>query len=337
MFVRKDCVREELHNKGHPWFLKEAEITSIENLYFNDRKPISTGITRHEILSTSGWNHFNDVIMNHFIQRQCKNVNGAISTTSYLIPAIAKSHFNYEYQTIVAECDFADTNLIVITYNREGNVEHWSIFAIYPKKYSIFYLDSKKTVCAFNCVLHLLKKCFQNKQIKFRLNQWFLIALQDIPYQTDSNSCGPLACLNAYNIIQKTSYVCLDEELTYLRYWIASAIDISEETVEMEKNQKKFIPQKTDVPKKKKLEICRDVPGYVCMEGFKSIFDQINNYEKPPHDPFIFSESESSDGEERVSDRARNENTDSEDNMELEIKDLEIKAFINDKNFEKML
>ena len=46
------------------------------------------------------------------------------------------------------------------------------------------------------------------------------------------------------------------EDLTYLRYWIASAIDTSEETVEMEKNQKKFIPQKIDVPKKRKLEIC---------------------------------------------------------------------------------
>ena len=116
---------------------------------------------------------------------------------------------------------------------------------------------------------------------------------------------------------------------------MASAIDISGETVEMEKNQKKFIPEKNDVPKKRKLEICRGVPGYVGMEGFKSIFDQINNYEKLPHDPFIFSESESSYREERVSDRARNENTDSEDNMDLEIKDLEIKAFINDKNFEK--
>ena len=156
VFVRKDCVREELHSKGHPPFLKEGEITSIENLNFNDRKPISTGITRHDILSTSGRNHFNDVIMNHFIQRQCKNANGAISTTSYLISAIAQGHFNYEYQTIVAECDFADTNLIVIPYNQEGNVGHWSIFAIYSKKYSIFYLDSKKTVdlYAFNCVLH---------------------------------------------------------------------------------------------------------------------------------------------------------------------------------------
>ena len=70
------------------------------------------------------------------------------------------------------------------------------------------------------------------------------------------------------------------------------------------------------------------------MEGFKSIFNQISNYEKFPHDSFIFTESESSDGEERDSDRPRNENTDSEDNMSLEIKDLEIKAFINDKNFE---
>ena len=51
------------------------------------------------------------------------------------------------------------------------------------------------------------------------------------------------------------------------------------------------------MPKKRKLEICRDVPGYVGMEGFKSIFDQINNYEKLPHHPFIFTESESSDGE----------------------------------------
>ena len=70
------------------------------------------------------------------------------------------------------------------------------------------------------------------------------------------------------------------------------------------------------------------------MEEFKSIFEQINNYKNPPHDPFIFTESESSDGEERVSDRDKNENEDSEDNMDLEIKDLETKAFINDKNFE---
>ena len=49
VFVRKDCVREELNIKGHPRFLKEAEITSIENLYFNDRKPISACITVHDI------------------------------------------------------------------------------------------------------------------------------------------------------------------------------------------------------------------------------------------------------------------------------------------------
>ena len=134
MFVRKDCIREELNNKDYPWFLKEAEITNIKNVYFNDRKPISTCIARHDILSTSGRNHFNDVIMNQFIQRQCKNLNVAISTTSYLIPSIAQVHFGYEYQTIVAECDFADTNLIVIPYNQEDNVGHWSIFVIYPKK-----------------------------------------------------------------------------------------------------------------------------------------------------------------------------------------------------------
>ena len=205
-FVRKDCVIEVLYSKARPCFLKEAEITSIENLYFNDRNPMSTRITRHGILSTSGQNHFNDAIINQIIQSQCKNINGAISTTSYLIPSIAQGHFNYEYQTIVAECDFTDTNLIVIPYNQEGNVGHWSIFAIYPKNYSIFYLDSKKTadLWAFNCVLPLLKKYFESKQIKFRLNQWFLIAPQDMPYQTDRNSYGPLACLNAYDIIQKT-------------------------------------------------------------------------------------------------------------------------------------
>ena len=102
----------------------------------------------------------------------------------------------------------------------------------------------------------------------------------------------------------------------------------------MEKrNKKRLILQKIDVPKKRKLENCRDVPCYVGMDGFKSIFDQISNYEKPPCEPFIFTESVSSDGKERVSDRARKENTDSEDNTDLEIKDLEIKTFINDKNF----
>ena len=69
-------------------------------------------------------------------------------------------------------------------------------------------------------------------------------------------------------------------------------------------------------PKKGRLEICRDVLGYDGMEGFKSIFDQINNYEQPPHDRFVFAETGSSDGEERVSDRAKNENTDSDDNMD---------------------
>ena len=94
------------------------------------------------------------------------NVNGAISTTSYLISSIAQGHANYEYQAIVAEYDFTDMNLIVIPHKQEGNVGHWSIFAVYPKKYSIFYLDLNKTadLCAFKCVLHLLKKYFENKQ-----------------------------------------------------------------------------------------------------------------------------------------------------------------------------
>ena len=87
-----------------------------------------------------------------------------------------------------------------------------------------------------------------------------------MPYQTDRNSCGPLACLNAYNIIQKTSYVCLDKELTHLRYWIASPIDTYDEAVKMEKNKKKFISQKMNVPNKRKLEICRDAPGYDYMK-----------------------------------------------------------------------
>ena len=56
---------------------------------------------------------------------------------------------------------------------------------------------------------------------------------------------------------------------------------------------------------------------------------------KKTHDSFVFTESESNDGEDRVSDRDRNENTDSENNMDLEIKDLE--AFINDKKFENNL
>ena len=99
VFIRKDC-KEELHSKGPPWFLKEAEIERNENLYFNDRKPISTCITRHDILSTSDRNHFKDVIINQFIQLQCQNVNGAISTISYLIPSIAQSHFSYEYYNI---------------------------------------------------------------------------------------------------------------------------------------------------------------------------------------------------------------------------------------------
>ena len=175
---------------------------------------------------------------------------------------------------------------------------HWSIFAIYSKRYSIFYLDSKKTVdlCSFNCVLHLLKKMLW-KQTKFRLNQWFLIVPQDIPYKTDK----PLACLNEYNIIQKTQYFCLYEQLTNWRYWIASAIHTSVKAIKTEKTQNKFILQKIDIPEERKLEICRDVLGYDGINIFKSNFDQINNYEKPPHDPYVFTERESSDGEERES------------------------------------
>ena len=108
VFIRKAC-EEELRSKGPPWFLKEAETESNENLYFNDRKPISTCITMHDILSTSDRNHFNDVIINQFIQRQCQNVNGAISTISYLIPSVAQSHFNYEYYNIFQTTPFNHT------------------------------------------------------------------------------------------------------------------------------------------------------------------------------------------------------------------------------------
>ena len=71
-----------------------------------------------------------------------------------------------------------------------------------------------------------------------------MIASQNMPYQTDRNSCGPLACLNAYNIIQKTSYVYLDEELTHLRYWIASPIDTYDEAVKMKKIKKNLYLKK---------------------------------------------------------------------------------------------
>ena len=113
VFIRKDC-KEELHSKGPPWFLKEAEIERNENLYFNDRKPISTCITRHDILSTSDRNHFKDVIINQFIQLQCQNVNGAISTISYLIPSIAQSHFSYEYYNIFQTTRFNHTMIFFI-------------------------------------------------------------------------------------------------------------------------------------------------------------------------------------------------------------------------------
>ena len=54
---------------------------------------------------------------------------------------------------------------------------------------------------------------------------------------------------NAYNITQKTSYVCLDYELTHLRYWIASAIETSEEKVTMEKILKSLYLKKLTCPK----------------------------------------------------------------------------------------
>ena len=45
------------------------------------------------------------------------------------------------------------------------------------------------------------------------------------------------------------------------------------------------------MPKNRKFEIYRDVPGYDGTEGFKSIFNQVNNFEKTPHEPFVFIES----------------------------------------------
>ena len=102
VFVQKDCVIEELYSKVRPWFLKEAEITSIENLYVNDRNPISTRITRHHTFNKRS-KPFQRCYYESVYTKPSKNVNGVISTTSYLIPSIAQGHFNYEYQTIVAE------------------------------------------------------------------------------------------------------------------------------------------------------------------------------------------------------------------------------------------
>ena len=59
---------------------------------------------------------------------------------------------------------------------------------------------------------------------------------------------------NAYNITQNTSYVCLDYELTHLRYWIASAIETSEEKVTMEKILKSLYLKKLTCPKKENLK-----------------------------------------------------------------------------------
>ena len=107
-------------------------------MYVNDRNPISTRITRHHTFNKRS-KPFQRCYYESVYTKPSKNVNGVISTTSYLIPSIAQGHFNYEYQTTVAECDFTDTNLIVIPYNQKGNVGHWSIFAYTQKniQYSI--------------------------------------------------------------------------------------------------------------------------------------------------------------------------------------------------------
>ena len=86
----------------------------------------------------------------------------------------------------------------------------------------------------------------------------------------------------------------------------------------MEKNQKKFIPQKIDVPKKENLKF---VEMFLVMLVGRNLSPFLNKLTiiKTPLTTHLYLLKVSQD---------------SEDNMDLEIKDLETKAFINDKNFE---
>ncbi|XP_066928572.1 uncharacterized protein [Clytia hemisphaerica] len=142
-------------------------------------------------------------------------------SSSKLFTAIKNGDHTVEYQ-IFEKLDPSAYNLILIPIHLTGKIGHWSVIAIYPEVKSIFHLDSilADRTDVFDPVVHLLKRIYLNSGKSFKQSSWKFYQPWDMPKQSDSHSCGVLACLTAYNLTKNTSFLPYDNEITMMRYWI---------------------------------------------------------------------------------------------------------------------
>eukprot|EP00111_Clytia_hemisphaerica_P014785 TCONS_00043590-protein len=219
IYIKKSSIGE---NKSfdYPWNLDEEKIFLTEKVMFGDLTPSNITPTS-SLLSCSGKNLVTGDIIFTFVKAVASNYPSVKVVSSDVITNARSCSQNVEFQVLQSE-GISLCNLVIIIHHTPPG--HWSIIGIYPKQKMIFHLNSiaTKSEEPFQVALYIVEKVYETQREHFFFAQWQLYQPVKVPQQKDTVNCGVFACLNAYNLIERTTFSGLEDDPACMRYWIAS-------------------------------------------------------------------------------------------------------------------
>ena len=274
-YIRNDCLTDSFRKKElSPYFVSVAKQINIESTIFNEHHSISEEDFRI-LTSILGNNHLiGDAVSSFVAYESEKSALKVASATSNLLFSVQSGFCSAEYYHFCNRLNISEFDLIAIPYHHKSTSnDHWSLFIIYSDHKVIIHIDSLSlsSIDGFNTVLHLIRQNYKCQQKPFLTNEWKCIKPDGIPQQTDAASCGVWCCINAFKIIHEKEFVCYDEDLPMVRYWVAEKVSKFERKKLGVKDGTSH-SEGMSLPMKGSLNIIKNVPCELNGTVFEKLF-----------------------------------------------------------------
>ena len=184
------CIKEKSFQ------VKEKEIKSIINLWAST-KTFAAGLSDSTSLKClQPPNQLHGSVIQAFLNSIS---NSQIISMAVDLYVALKGGRRSKVNNFALEKPAKDTRLILIPVSL-GN--HWTLIGIYIVERVVIYLDSavSPVVKVFRNILGYLERLFLHWKVPFSIEEWLLLAPQNVPKQKDNYSCGVffvLKCLCA--------------------------------------------------------------------------------------------------------------------------------------------
>ena len=191
-------------------------------------KGLGFNIYQEDILSLSGENMLNDVIVNYYLKFLINKSGkkGFVSLESFYFDKILQNNLTSLNDWLTKDLDeIVDrkTILLPICHN-----DHWRLLVIDFENRTISYFDSLALghKIYFEHARLLISKIYELKLSGIVVsNNWNEIVVKGIPKQSNSYDCGVFVCMNARNVVNKDNVIKFNQcNMSYLRSHIEREI-----------------------------------------------------------------------------------------------------------------